>query len=152
MFNNVHTGEEVADEQGKDNPAVMRQPIPEWTQGERMAKLRKTAGLTREQMAEECGLSTTTITNWEHDKVRVPRLGLMAYAQRLSDHPSAVLEWLINGVVDITDQAEAHSPCDSPDWVVQPMLWDDQDEYEPSSVAHEYQRDSEPIGLLAKAS
>lgn len=41
------------------------------------------------------------------------------------------------------------SSCDAPEWVIEPTLWDDQELFEPSEVADEYQREAEPIGLYA---
>lgn len=38
---------------------------PEWTLGERLAKARKVAGLTQEQMARELGIKESTLAAWE---------------------------------------------------------------------------------------
>lgn len=93
---------------------MMRVTIPVWTQGERMAKLRKSVRprLSREEMAAFCDVAETTITNWEHDKVKVPRTGLMAYANRCSDDPTLTLLWLqLGDDINLRDQGESVSTC-----------------------------------------
>jgi DNA-binding XRE family transcriptional regulator len=96
---------------------MMRVTIPVWTQGERMAKLRKSVRprLSREEMAAYIGVADTTITNWEHDKVRVPRSGMMAYANRCSDDPETTLLWLEQGdVINLRDEQIPPSSCNHP--------------------------------------
>lgn len=41
--------------------------IPEWTLGERMAKARKEAGMTQDDIAEKLGCSSGAVAQWERE-------------------------------------------------------------------------------------
>jgi transcriptional regulator with XRE-family HTH domain len=39
--------------------------IPTWTTGDRIAKARRHAGLTAQEIADEVGVTRTSVSNWE---------------------------------------------------------------------------------------
>ena len=47
--------------------------IPEWTLGERMAKARRSAGISSHQMAAILEVSERTVRNWEADRTHPPK-------------------------------------------------------------------------------
>lgn len=47
--------------------------VPVWTLGWRLRRSLEFAGLTREEMAEELGMSRATLTRWMHDLGGPPR-------------------------------------------------------------------------------
>jgi transcriptional regulator with XRE-family HTH domain len=50
--------------------------VPVWTLGDRLLKSRKQADLEQTEMADFLGVSTGSISLWEHDK-RTPRVGML---------------------------------------------------------------------------
>jgi transcriptional regulator with XRE-family HTH domain len=54
--------------------------LPVWTLGERMAKARESAGLSRLEMADELRVTERTIRNYEGGITRVSRDTVMAYS------------------------------------------------------------------------
>ena len=68
------------------------------TQGERLARARKVAGLSQEEMAQRLGRDVRSIGRWERDQSSVNRTVLIAWAT-VTDAP---LEWLERGDV-VTD-------------------------------------------------
>lgn len=50
-----------------------------WTTGDRLAKARKQAGYSVEEMAKHIGVSVATIGNIEHDRVPVKRAYVLGY-------------------------------------------------------------------------
>jgi len=64
---------------------------PQWTLGDRLAKARRWAGVSVEEMATDLGRSARTIRNYEHDASGVPLNILRRYAARTS----VPLVWLI---------------------------------------------------------
>lgn len=61
------------------------------TQGERLVRARKVAGLTQEHMAEVLGKDVRTIGRWERDQSPVGRDALIAWAA-ITEAP---LSWLL---------------------------------------------------------
>lgn len=76
---------------------------PTWTLGEHLAKARKDAEISVQQMADRLGVSRNTITNYEADRVHVSRSVVMAYASTC-DVP---LSWLDAGVTQRSAADEA---------------------------------------------
>lgn len=72
------------------------QATPRWTLGERLAKARRWAGLTPDEMAEALGRSPRSIRNYEHDTGNVPLNVLRQYAARTG----VPIIWLIEGDQD----------------------------------------------------
>lgn len=50
-----------------------------WTTGDRLAKARRQAGISVEEMAVNLGVSVKTVNNLEHDRVPVKRAYVLAY-------------------------------------------------------------------------
>ena len=67
--------------------------VPEWSFGERLAKARRHAGLTQEQMAELLGRKPSTIASWENE-TRQPRR-LMALVAEWSRITGIDREWIL---------------------------------------------------------
>lgn len=64
-----------------------------WTLGDRLAKARRVAGVSRDEMAEYLGFSPQAVSNYEADR-RVPKLGVIRlWAMRTG----VELEWLRYG-------------------------------------------------------
>ena len=70
------------------------QPSPaDIERGKRIADRRKMLGLTQKQVADCCGVYTTSVSNWERGKNR-PEEKLIALARALKTDP----DWLDNGI------------------------------------------------------
>jgi transcriptional regulator with XRE-family HTH domain len=67
--------------------------VPEWTLGERLAKARKEAGLTQEEMAEELDVSHSTVAKWEVGAGQ-PR-NFMKRLQQWADLTGVPVGWLL---------------------------------------------------------
>lgn len=78
--------------------------IPEWTLGNRLAKVRGDAGLTTYELADLLGVSRTTVTNWENDTTRPKRYAIEAWARFCNNTDP---EWLI-GVPTIAEARRRH--------------------------------------------
>jgi transcriptional regulator with XRE-family HTH domain len=78
--------------------------IPEWTLGDRLAKVRSDAGLTTYELADLLGVSRTTVTNWENDTTRPKRYAIEAWARFCNNTDP---EWLV-GVPTITEARRRH--------------------------------------------
>lgn len=61
--------------------------IPEWTIGDRLAKSRRRAGLTQDEMAAVCLVSRQTVNTWENDGHRPARRKILAWALRTGVDP-----------------------------------------------------------------
>lgn len=66
--------------------------LPDWDQADRLQRARRTANLTRAEMAAHLGCSERTIRNYESGATRPNRATLMAWAN-LTDVP---LWWLVD--------------------------------------------------------
>lgn len=66
---------------------------PVWTLGERLAKARRDAKLTQEELAVKMQLSTNTITNYETGVTKPRHITLMAW----STFTDTDLDWLVVG-------------------------------------------------------
>lgn len=75
------------------NPHDLAHGIPPWTLGDRLRKARTHAGVSREAMAEDIGCTDRTISNYELDQTRVPKLVVNQYALRCR----VPIEWLVSG-------------------------------------------------------
>jgi transcriptional regulator with XRE-family HTH domain len=64
---------------------------PAWTLGDRLAKARSAAGIGSQDMADRLGVVRNTITNYEHDRTRVPHAVVVLWAQETN----VPLDWLI---------------------------------------------------------
>lgn len=69
--------------------------IPEWTQGERLAKARRETGLSVDEFAQVIGISPKSVNNAEGDKVKVRPIVLNMW----SFATGIPLEWLEHGVM-----------------------------------------------------
>lgn len=67
--------------------------VPEWTRGWRMNRALSYAGMHIEQMADELGVSRSTISRWVNDKGPVKKIYLNQWALRCG----VPLEWLETG-------------------------------------------------------
>jgi transcriptional regulator with XRE-family HTH domain len=73
--------------------------LPVWTLGDRLRKARDHAGLSVQEMADDLGVSRTTISKYEHDatgKRGVPRMAILRYA----DVSGIPIEWIETGTTD----------------------------------------------------
>lgn len=61
--------------------------IPEWTLGDRLAKARRRAGLTQDDMATVCLVSRQTVNTWENDGHKPARRKILAWALRTGVDP-----------------------------------------------------------------
>lgn len=68
--------------------------IPEWTLGWRLRRSLAQAGIATEQMAEEIGVSRTTVSSWLNDRGAQPRIG---YLKLWAMHCGVPLNWLLTG-------------------------------------------------------
>jgi transcriptional regulator with XRE-family HTH domain len=75
---------------------------PTWTLGERLAKARDHAGISRPEMADRLGVSERTIRNYENESVTVNRLIALAY----SAETGVGVEWLLG-----SNDPELRSRC-----------------------------------------
>jgi transcriptional regulator with XRE-family HTH domain len=64
-----------------------------WTLGDRLAKARKVAGISAQDMADELGVSVSMVSRYENDKSPLRRSYLRTWAQITG----APLDWLIEG-------------------------------------------------------
>lgn len=67
--------------------------VPDWTIGDRLYKALRANGIGVQKMADELGLSRNTLTNYLHDKTRIPRPTLIVWAIRTG----VPLQWLETG-------------------------------------------------------
>jgi transcriptional regulator with XRE-family HTH domain len=61
--------------------------IPEWTLGDRLAKARRRARLTQDEMAAACLVSRQTVNTWENDGHVPARRKIVAWALRTGVDP-----------------------------------------------------------------
>lgn len=52
--------------------------IPQWTAGDRVTKAREVAGFSVQALADQLGVHRNTLSNWENDRIEVPRTALIA--------------------------------------------------------------------------
>lgn len=62
----------------------------DWTLGDRLAKARRMAGISSEEMAERLIRTRSTVSNYEHDRTRPTLAVLRAW----SEATGAPLDWL----------------------------------------------------------
>lgn len=67
--------------------------IPEWSLGDRLAKARDAAGVSRAEMAEYLSVSTNTISNYENDHTTPPAGTVRAWALRCG----VPFDWIAKG-------------------------------------------------------
>jgi transcriptional regulator with XRE-family HTH domain len=77
---------------------------PTWRLGERLAKARDHAGISRPEMADRLGVSERTIRNYENETVHVTRLIALGYAAETG----VMVEWLMG-----SDDPDLRSRCSS---------------------------------------
>lgn len=75
------------------------------TQGERLARARKVAGLSQEEMATALGHDIRSVGRWERDQQPVSRSLVLAWAS-VTEAP---IEWLESGA--LTDGLTAREAC-----------------------------------------
>ncbi len=66
--------------------------IPEWTLGWRLARALAHGGVSVEGMAEELGVSRSTISRWMNDRGAPPRIG---YVKLWCQRTGTNLEWVL---------------------------------------------------------
>ena len=73
--------------------------LPQWTRGDRLAKARRLAGLTQEEMADRLGTTKQSVSNWEND-LNQPRnlTGIVDQWSEITHVPAA---WLLGFMSDI---------------------------------------------------
>lgn len=81
--------------------------VPDWTLGWRLRRALDHAGLTVEEMADELGVSRSTVSRWVHDKGPMRPLYQKVWALRCG----VPADWLTGAASDpagtsTTDQAE----------------------------------------------
>jgi len=52
--------------------------VPEWTDGDKLRKVRRHLGLTQEEFAEKIGVKASTYMAWESDRNRIRDLRIIA--------------------------------------------------------------------------
>jgi transcriptional regulator with XRE-family HTH domain len=81
------------------------QQLMQLTQGERLARARKVAGLSQDELAEMLGHDVRSVGRWERDQQPVSRSLLIAWAT-VTDAP---LEWLDGSAfTDVLTAGEGH--------------------------------------------
>jgi transcriptional regulator with XRE-family HTH domain len=78
--------------------------------GSRLRKHRRRLGLTQESLAEDVGLSRTSITNIERGEQRILLHQLYTFAEKLKVSPRRILPDLSSPRVQIERQLEALPP------------------------------------------
>lgn len=71
--------------------------VPEWTLGWRMKRALAHAGMTAEEMAEELGYVTKTMSRWTNDKGAPPRAVIL---KRWAMKTGVPYGWLVGGSPD----------------------------------------------------
>lgn len=79
--------------------------IPQWTTGDRLAKAREAAGVSRDEMAALLGVHINTVGNYERDHTR-PTLAVLRVWSSRCEVP---FEWLAFSVLPPDDQQEPQS-------------------------------------------
>lgn len=81
--------------------------VPQWSVGDRMAKARKDAGLSQEDMANRLGVKLPTVSTWERD-FRQPRemLTVLASWAAICGVPRW---WLIDGEGGLATSSDSDS-------------------------------------------
>ena len=70
--------------------------VPAWTVADRLRKARESAGLDQGQLAELTGMALNTISNYEAERVKPRRAGIMAWALATG----VPLSWIQTGVAE----------------------------------------------------
>src|SRR5258708_6520569 len=73
--------------------------IPEWTLGWRLARALGYAGVSVEEMAEELGVSRSTVSRWMNDRGAPPRVG---YVKLWCQRTGTNLEWVLDRQLVLT--------------------------------------------------
>src|SRR5258708_40378988 len=73
--------------------------IPEWTLGWRLARALGYAGVSVEEMAEELGVSRSTVSRWMNDRGAPPRVG---YVKLWCQRTGTNLEWVVDRQLVLT--------------------------------------------------
>src|SRR5258708_7472643 len=73
--------------------------IPEWTLGWRLARALGYAGVSVEEMAEELGVSRSTVSRWMNDRGAPPRVG---YVKLWCQRTGTNLEWVLDPQLVLT--------------------------------------------------
>jgi transcriptional regulator with XRE-family HTH domain len=73
--------------------------VPAWTLGDRLGKALREADIAVGDMADELGVSRSTVSRWLNDKGQPKR----AYLTRWAWMCKVNFEWLKNGTVDLRD-------------------------------------------------
>ena len=73
--------------------------IPEWTLGWRLQRALAHAGVSAEEMADEIGVSRTTVSRWMNDRGTPPRIG---YVRLWAMRTGCSLEWVLGRVPVLT--------------------------------------------------
>ena len=69
--------------------------IPEWTLGWRLQRALAHAGVSVEEMADEIGVSRSTVSRWLNDRGTPPRIG---YVKLWALRTGCSLEWVLGWV------------------------------------------------------
>lgn len=85
--------------------------VPEWTQGDRLGKALKHAGIKVQDMADYLGMSRNTVGRYINDHGEADRRTLMLWAMRTG----LPLEWLETGVAPADNGPDGGS-VQSTDW------------------------------------
>jgi transcriptional regulator with XRE-family HTH domain len=75
--------------------------VPAWTLGDRMAKARRAASLSTNDMTEFLEAHRNSVTGWERDRIRPKLATLRLWAMRCG----VPLDWLRYGVTESEDIA-----------------------------------------------
>lgn len=103
--------------------------LPTFTQGDRMAKLRKDARVSRQKMADRLVVTPGTISNWEHDRNPPPRSAVLYYAELREDiDRNLMVQWIETGRVDLCDLPKNDFPWNPSYESQDPLPFDDLDE------------------------
>jgi transcriptional regulator with XRE-family HTH domain len=65
--------------------------VPEWTDGDKLRKVRRHLGLTQDEFAARLGVNAATYTAWENDRNRIKNL--KAVARRVKQMTGTPLWW-----------------------------------------------------------
>lgn len=81
--------------------------VPRWTLGDRLRKARTWAGIERADMADDIGVTDRTISNYELDSTRPPKLVIKQYALRTG----VPIEWLTDEIFPSEGTTLTNSDC-----------------------------------------
>lgn len=82
-----------------------------WTWGDRVAKVRRLAGLTQTDIARVCQVTQDSVSNWETGKGSPPRTKRLPYADRIAAVTGAPVTYLLDISADQLPELRSADPA-----------------------------------------